>query len=109
MYHVRCIRLPASGTPTQLAAVARLRARSLDRHRPRWQFYLIGELAGARFDLHSKVHHPAVDGAAGVALAQALFDSSPAVRLAVSARALRASRAVRRATHADREVPSPPR
>ncbi len=77
-HHIRRLRLPAPGTPAQLeSAVARLHARPLDRRRPLWQFWLIEGLADGGYAFYSKVHHAAVDGAAGVALAQALLDSAP--------------------------------
>ncbi len=77
-HHVQRVLLPAPGTRTQLeAAVARLHALPLDRSRPLWQFFVLEGLADGRCALYSKVHHAAVDGVAGVALAQALLDTSP--------------------------------
>jgi WS/DGAT/MGAT family acyltransferase len=77
-HHLKHVRLPAPGTRLQLeAAVARLHAQRLDRRRPLWQFFLIDGLADGSCAFYSKIHHAAVDGAAGVALAQVLLDTSP--------------------------------
>lgn len=77
-YHLKRVRLPAPGTLRELqATVARLHAQRLDRRRPLWQFFLIEGLAVGGYALYSKLHHAAIDGAAGVALAQALLDVDP--------------------------------
>ena len=77
--HLKRVRLPAPGTLRQLEAlVARLHAQRLDRGRPLWQFVLIEGLADGGYAFYTKVHHAAIDGAAGVALAQALLDPAPA-------------------------------
>ncbi len=77
-YHLKRLRLPPPGTLRELeTAVARLHAQRLDRRRPLWQFVLIDGLAGGGYALYSKLHHAAIDGAAGVALAQALLDAGP--------------------------------
>jgi len=77
-YHLKRVRLPAPGTLRELeTTVARLHARRLDRRRPLWQFYLIEGLADGGYALYSKLHHAAIDGAAGVVLAQALLDAEP--------------------------------
>src|SRR5207253_8917915 len=52
----------------------------LDRSRPRWEFYVIEGLADGRIGFYGKVHHAAVDGQAGVALATSLFDLTPEPR-----------------------------
>jgi WS/DGAT/MGAT family acyltransferase len=78
-YHLKRLRLPAPGTLRQLeAAVSRLHGQRLDRRRPLWQFVLIEGFADGAWALYTKIHHAAIDGAAGVALSQALFDASPA-------------------------------
>jgi diacylglycerol O-acyltransferase / wax synthase len=60
--------------------VARCHAELLDRNKPLWQFVLtLGPRAG-EIALYSKVHHAALDGAAGVALASAILDLSPEPR-----------------------------
>ena len=77
-HHVQRLRLPVPGTRRQLeAAVSRLHAQRLDRRRPLWQFVLIDGLEDGGCAFYTKVHHAAIDGAAGVALAQALLDAAP--------------------------------
>ena len=75
--------LPKPGTRAQLdKLVGRLHSSLLDRSRPLWEFYVIEGVqsppdapVGTRhFAFYSKVHHAALDGAAGVALATAIMD-----------------------------------
>ncbi|MEN9982151.1 MAG: hypothetical protein RJB10_156 [Pseudomonadota bacterium] len=82
-YHIRSTVLPKPGSRVQLdKLVGRLHSSLLDRSRPLWEFYVIEGLkapAGAPADtrhvgFYSKVHHAALDGAAGVALATAIMD-----------------------------------
>jgi WS/DGAT/MGAT family acyltransferase len=74
-HHVRRLRLPAPGNRAQLHdAVASLHARLLDRHRPLWEMVLIEGLDDGRIGFYAKVHHAGLDGQAGVALAQAVYD-----------------------------------
>jgi WS/DGAT/MGAT family acyltransferase len=87
-YHVRRIVLPRPGTRAALeACVARLHGELLDRRRPLWMFYLIEGLASGHLAWYSKVHHAALDGAAGVQLANALLDATPEPRKVPAARA----------------------
>ncbi len=88
-YHIRSTVLPKPGTRAQLdKLVGRLHSSLLDRSRPLWEFYVIEGLEtpkdaapGTRHvAFYSKVHHAAVDGEAGVALAQAIMDVSPEPR-----------------------------
>jgi diacylglycerol O-acyltransferase / wax synthase len=75
--HVRHVRLPAPGTFAQLeATVARLHARLLERDRPFWRLYVIEGLASGELALYTKVHHATLDGAASVAFAHALLDTT---------------------------------
>jgi diacylglycerol O-acyltransferase len=79
--HVRHVRLPAPGSFAQLETmVARLHARLLERDRPFWRLYVIEGLASGELALYTKVHHATLDGAASVAFAQALLDTSPVPR-----------------------------
>ena len=79
--HVRRVRLPKPGSMAQMeACVARLHAAPMDRERPLWEFTVIEGLADGRIGFYTKVHHAAVDGQAGVALAQAILDTSPEPR-----------------------------
>jgi diacylglycerol O-acyltransferase / wax synthase len=80
-YHVQQVVLPSPGNPAQLEdSVGQLHAQLLDRSRPLWRLYVIVGLQSGQVGYYIKVHHAAVDGLAGVLLAQALFDLSPAPR-----------------------------
>jgi WS/DGAT/MGAT family acyltransferase len=77
-YHVRRLHLPKPGSPAQLeAAVARLHEEPLDRARPLWQVVVIDGLASGQVGYYSKVHHAALDGQGGIAVAQAILDIKP--------------------------------
>jgi WS/DGAT/MGAT family acyltransferase len=79
--HVRLVRLRAPGSFAQLeATVARLHARPLERDRPFWRMYVIEGLASGELALYTKVHHATLDGAASVAFAHALLDTTPRPR-----------------------------
>ena len=74
-YHIQSAKLPKPGTRKQLEdMVAELHAVTLDRKKPLWQFTIIEGLEGRQAALYSKVHHAAVDGGAGMAITQALYD-----------------------------------
>ena len=91
-YHVRCMVLPRPGTLEQLEALAaRLHSMLLDRSRPLWEFYVIEGLADGRIGFYGKVHHSAVDGQAGVAMATSLFDLTPEPRVVRPPREVRAN------------------
>jgi WS/DGAT/MGAT family acyltransferase len=88
-YHIRSTVLPKPGSRAQLdKLVGRLHSSLLDRSRPLWEFYVIEGLqtptdapTGTKHvAFYSKVHHAAVDGAAGVALANAIMDITAAPR-----------------------------
>lgn len=80
-YHIRSLTLPQPGSPAQLeAAVARLHAGVLDRDRPLWQFTVIDGLASGEVGFYAKIHHAALDGQGGIAVAQALLDTQPKPR-----------------------------
>jgi WS/DGAT/MGAT family acyltransferase len=77
-WHIRRVRLPKPGTWAQLeAVVAGLHAELLDRSRPLWMLYVLDGLATGEKAYYFKIHHAMLDGQAGVALAGALFDTSP--------------------------------
>ena len=91
-YHVRYMVLPKPGTMAQMEALAaRLHSMLLDRSRPLWEFYIIEGLADGRIGFYGKVHHAAVDGQAGVALATSLFDITPEPRAVKPPREARAN------------------
>jgi diacylglycerol O-acyltransferase len=84
--------LPKPGTLEQLEALAaRLHSMLLDRSRPLWEFYVIEGLADGRIGFYGKVHHAAVDGQAGVAMAQSIFDLTPEPRAVKPPREARAN------------------
>ena len=91
-YHVRYMVLPKPGSLEQLEALAaRLHSMLLDRSRPLWEFYVIEGLADGRIGFYGKVHHAAVDGQAGVAMATSLFDLTPVPRTVKPPREVRAN------------------
>ncbi|MDO8788240.1 MAG: wax ester/triacylglycerol synthase family O-acyltransferase [Sulfuritalea sp.] len=78
--HIRRVRIPKPGTWAQLeAVVADLHAELLDRSRPLWMLYVLEGLASGDKAYYFKIHHAMLDGQAGVALAGALFDTTPDV------------------------------
>jgi diacylglycerol O-acyltransferase / wax synthase len=80
-YHVRHLGLPEPGTMEQLEElVGRLHSNFLDRSRPLWEFYVIDGLADGHHAVYTKIHHAAVDGGAGMALTNMMYDTSPAGR-----------------------------
>ena len=91
-YHVRYMVLPKPGSLEQLEALAaRLHSMLLDRSRPLWEFYVIEGLADGRIGFYGKVHHAAVDGQAGVAMATSMFDLTPEPRAVKPPREARAN------------------
>jgi WS/DGAT/MGAT family acyltransferase len=80
-YHIRESRLPKPGTMEQLEdLVGRLHSNFLDRSRPLWEFYVIDGLADGHIAVYTKIHHAAVDGGAGMALTNMMYDLTPAGR-----------------------------
>ena len=85
-YHIRHKMLPKPGTQAQLEAlVAELHEGMLDRDRPLWQFTVIEGLQSGQVAFASRIHHAALDGQGGVALAQAIFDTEATPRAVESA------------------------
>ena len=75
-HHIRHLRLPRPGTQAQLeSAVAKLHAGTLDRDRPLWEFTIIDGLKTGEVGFYAKIHHAALDGQGGIAVAQALLDT----------------------------------
>jgi diacylglycerol O-acyltransferase len=80
-YHVQRLTLPRPGTQAQLEdCVGRLHSELLDRNRPLWRIAVIDGLENGDVAYYIKVHHSAMDGQAGVLMAQALFDLTPRPR-----------------------------
>ncbi|RZJ61844.1 MAG: wax ester/triacylglycerol synthase family O-acyltransferase [Acidovorax sp.] len=76
-HHIRHVIMPRPGTLAQLERlIGRLHSTLLDRSRPLWEIYVIEGLQTGQVALYSKMHHAAIDGQAGVAVAKALFDIS---------------------------------
>ena len=75
-HHIRALKLPAPGTDAQLEdAVAKLHEGTLDRARPLWQFTVIEGLKSGKIAFYAKIHHAALDGQGGIAVAQVLLDT----------------------------------
>jgi WS/DGAT/MGAT family acyltransferase len=81
-FHVRHHAVPPPGTPEQLAeVVSRIVARPLDRAKPLWELYVIeGVDGGTRIAQLTKIHHAAIDGAAGAQMLSAILDTDPSFR-----------------------------
>lgn len=80
-YHLKRMTLPSPGSFAQLEQlVAELHSVPLDRRQPLWQVVVIEGLDSGNIAVYSKIHHAAVDGGAGMAIAAALFDIGPAPR-----------------------------
>ncbi|MEP7154259.1 MAG: wax ester/triacylglycerol synthase domain-containing protein [Betaproteobacteria bacterium] len=79
--HIENVMLPKPGTPAQLdAMVAKLHEGMFDRDKPLWKFYVIEGLKDGSVAFYSRIHHAALDGQGGVALAQAILDTDPTPR-----------------------------
>ena len=79
--HITRVVLPKPGTPEQLdAAVATLHEGMMNRDRPLWQFTVIEGLQDGNVAFYSRIHHAALDGQGGVALAHAILDISATPR-----------------------------
>ena len=79
--HIRHLVLPKPGTQSQLDdAVAKLHEGVMNRDRPLWEFVVIEGLQHGDVAFYSRIHHAALDGQGGVALAQAILDTSATPR-----------------------------
>jgi diacylglycerol O-acyltransferase / wax synthase len=79
--HMEHVMLPRPGTQAQLEAmVAKLHEGVFDRDKPLWKFYVIEGLQSGQVAFYSRIHHAALDGQGGVALAQAILDTDPTPR-----------------------------
>jgi len=80
-YHLKRMTLAAPGDWAALERlVGDLHSVALDRSRPLWQVVIIEGLSDGNIAVYSKMHHAAIDGGAGMAIAAALFDMSPTPR-----------------------------
>jgi diacylglycerol O-acyltransferase len=76
-HHLRYVVLSeAAGFSELEACVAGLHATLLDRRYPLWELTIIDGLATGEIALYLKIHHAALDGVSGMALAAALFDET---------------------------------
>jgi len=81
-HHIRHTVMPRPGTHEQLEKlIGRLHSPLLDRSRPLWEMVVIEGLQSGQVAIYTKVHHSAIDGQAGIALAQALLDMTPEPRV----------------------------
>jgi diacylglycerol O-acyltransferase / wax synthase len=77
-WHVRHIAVPAPGGTDELnKLVSHLVAIPLDRTRPLWEAWILEGLEDGNVALLTKVHHSAIDGAAGNQIMVAMFDLTP--------------------------------
>jgi diacylglycerol O-acyltransferase / wax synthase len=73
--HIVALKLPEGSDQAALnRLVAKLHGQLLPRDRPLWMFYVIEGLASGEIGFYTKIHHAALDGQAGVVLANALLD-----------------------------------
>ncbi|MEY9741521.1 WS/DGAT/MGAT family acyltransferase [Bradyrhizobium japonicum] len=57
-----------------------MHAKLLNRARPLWEFYVFEGMKDNEVGLYSKMHHAAIDGGAGAALTNMIYDISPTPR-----------------------------
>jgi diacylglycerol O-acyltransferase / wax synthase len=73
--------LPApADIPTLQRLVGWMHAKLLNRARPLWEIYVFEGLPNNQAAIYSKMHHACVDGGAGAAMAQLLYDATPTPR-----------------------------
>jgi WS/DGAT/MGAT family acyltransferase len=79
--HIFRASLPA---PRDRATLERIvgwmHAKLLNRARPLWEFYVFEGMKDNEVGLYSKMHHAAIDGGAGAALTNMIYDISPVPR-----------------------------
>src|SRR6187431_466002 len=57
-----------------------MHAKLLNRARPLWEFYVFEGMKDNEIGLYSKIHHACIDGGAGAALTNMIYDVSPVPR-----------------------------
>jgi diacylglycerol O-acyltransferase / wax synthase len=75
-WHFQTRQLPKPGTRAQLDAMIASMHEGM-RDRPLWQFTIIEGLQSGEVAFYAKIHHAALDGQGGVALAKATLDLEP--------------------------------
>lgn len=77
-YHVRAIDLPGDGGLDELRAFAGdLFSRRLDREKPLWENWVVGNVDSDQWALVTKTHHCMIDGISGVEMISKLFTPEP--------------------------------
>lgn len=80
-HHIRHLAVPQPGTWASFVKLAeQIHTWPLHRDRPLWEFYLVEGLENGKWGFIFKVHHAAIDGASGAAMAAVLLDMMPLPR-----------------------------
>jgi diacylglycerol O-acyltransferase len=66
--------------PTLERIVGWMHAKLLNRARPLWEFYVFEGMKNNEIGLYSKMHHACIDGGAGAALTNMIYDLTPVPR-----------------------------
>src|SRR6267154_3076776 len=67
-------------TPEMPMHVGSMHAKLLNRARPLWEFYVFEGMKDNEIGLYSKMHHACIDGGAGAALTNMIYDVTPVPR-----------------------------
>ena len=79
--HIFRASLPAPHDRAMLErTVGWMHAKLLNRARPLWEFYVFEGMANNEIGLYSKMHHACIDGGAGAALTNMIYDITPVPR-----------------------------
>lgn len=79
--HIFRANLPAPHDRAMLErTVGWMHAKLLNRARPLWEFYVFEGMANNEIGLYSKMHHACIDGGAGAALTNMIYDITPVPR-----------------------------
>jgi WS/DGAT/MGAT family acyltransferase len=81
--HVYRAAIPAPADRETLLRVSGwMHAKPLNRARPLWEIYVYDNLPGGEAAIYTKIHHALIDGGAGAALTEILYDASPTTEVA---------------------------
>jgi len=76
--HIFRTSLPAPATAEVAERITGwMHAKLLNRARPLWEFYIFEGLPDRGVIVYNKIHHACIDGGAGAALAQIIYDIEP--------------------------------
>lgn len=79
--HIFRANLPAPANRKILEqTVGWIHAKLLNRARPLWEFYVFEGMKDGEIGLYSKIHHACIDGGAGAALTNMVYDVTPVPR-----------------------------